>query len=103
MIDSSDTPGRLTPRLCRQMDSRFAGDTINRALQNAVTVTNVEEVALNRRVVAGTDHTFSHMLDDWTATHQKATGRCWLFSGLNLLRVGAMKEMGLKEFEFSQN
>jgi bleomycin hydrolase len=26
-----------------------------------------------------------------------------MFAGMNLLRVGAMKKMGLKEFEFSQN
>src|SRR5205085_6893454 len=28
---------------------------------------------------------------------------CWMFAGLNLFRVGAMKKMGLKSFEFSQN
>lgn len=43
------------------------------------------------------------LLDDWKVTNQEHSGRCWLFAGLNLLRVGAMKKMGLKEFEFSQN
>ncbi|HET9016352.1 MAG TPA: C1 family peptidase, partial [Thermomicrobiaceae bacterium] len=32
-----------------------------------------------------------------------STGRCWMFAGLNLFRVGAKQKMGLKEFEFSQN
>lgn len=71
--------------------------------QNAVTQVTVDDVALNRGVITNTDHTFSHLLDDWTATNQKKSGRCWMFAGLNLFRVGAMKKMNLKEFEFSQN
>jgi bleomycin hydrolase len=45
----------------------------------------------------------SNLLDDWSVTNQKNSGRCWLFAGLNLLRVGAAQAMNLKEFEFSQN
>ena len=44
----------------------------------------------------------SHQLDDWSVTNQKQSGRCWMFAGLNLLRVGAAKELGVKDFEFSQ-
>jgi bleomycin hydrolase len=72
-------------------------------MQNAVTRVALDEVALDRRVVTGIDHTFSHVLDDWTVTAQKKSGRCWMFAGLNLLRVGAMKTMNLADFEFSQN
>jgi bleomycin hydrolase len=60
-------------------------------------------VAINREVINATDHSLSVLLDDWKVTNQKRSGRCWLFAGLNLLRVGAMKKMGLKDFEFSQN
>jgi len=72
-------------------------------MQNAVTRTAVDDVALNRQVVTSTDHTFSHHLDDWEVTNQKSSGRCWMFAGLNLIRVGAMKKMKLKKFQFSQN
>jgi bleomycin hydrolase len=74
-----------------------------RLAQNAVTQVGADDVALNRSIVFNTDHSFSHVLDDWTATNQKQTGRCWMFAGLNLLRVGAMRQMGIKSFEFSQN
>jgi bleomycin hydrolase len=47
--------------------------------------------------------TFSVKLDDWSVTNQKRSGRCWLFAALNLFRVGAMKKMNLKDFEFSQS
>jgi len=74
-----------------------------RVMQNAVTQVPINDVALNRHVVTGTDHTFSHVLDRWKATNQKSSGRCWIFAGLNLFRAGAMKQMKLKDFEFSQN
>ena len=72
-------------------------------LQNAVTNVSVENLALNRSVLVQTDHTFSNQLDDWKVTNQKSSGRCWMFAGMNLLRVATMKEMNVKEFEFSQN
>lgn len=81
----------------------FASDPVNRLAQNAVTTVTVDDVALNREVVTQTDHTFSHKLDDWQVTNQKKSGRCWMFAGLNLFRVGAMHAMNVKEFEFSQN
>src|SRR5258708_22724008 len=45
----------------------------------------------------------STTLDDWKVTNQERSGRCWLFAGLILLRVGVMRKTGLKDFEFSQN
>jgi bleomycin hydrolase len=81
----------------------FASNGTYRLMQNAVTKASVDDVAMDREIVNTTDHTFSTMLDDWKVTNQERSGRCWLFAGLNLLRVGAMTAMGLKEFEFSQN
>src|SRR5579859_4948249 len=81
----------------------FAANPAYRLMQNAVTQVVLDDVAINREIVNGTDHSLSTLLDDWKVTNQERSGRCWLFAGLNLLRVGAMKEMGLKEFEFSQN
>jgi bleomycin hydrolase len=74
-----------------------------RVAQNAVTRVTVDDIALDREIVNGADHTMSHLLDDWKVTNQERSGRCWLFAGLNLLRVGAMQKMNVQEFEFSQN
>ena len=93
----------LTPAQLASMRDAFAADPRNRISQNAVTQTTIDDVALNRQIVTATDHTFSHHLDEWEVTNQKASGRCWLFAGLNLIRPGAMKKMNLKKFEFSQN
>lgn len=35
-------------------------------------------------------------------TNQKNTGRCWLFSALNAMRIPFIKSQNLEDFEFSQ-
>ncbi len=81
----------------------FAANPAYRVAQNAVTRTAIDDVALDRSVANSIEPSVSHLLDDWKVTNQKKSGRCWLFAGLNLLRVGAAERMGLKDFEFSQN
>ena len=93
----------LTPEFLARLGEQFASDPRHRVAQNAVTASPIDNVALDRQVVVSTDHTFSHVLDDWAVTNQKQSGRCWMFAGLNLLRPAAMKAMNLKDFEFSQN
>jgi bleomycin hydrolase len=100
---AASADGQLTPQLVTELRHAFQSNPTYKLAMNAVTQTPVDDVALNRDVVTNTDFTFSHWLDDWAVTHQKQSGRCWMFAGLNLLRVGAMKKMKLKEFEFSQN
>ena len=36
-------------------------------------------------------------------TNQKASGRCWGFAGLNLMRLNVVDKLNLSNFEFSQN
>jgi bleomycin hydrolase len=93
----------LTAEQVELFDKEFAAQPAYRMMQNAVTQTPVGNVALDRRIVTGIDHSVSHLLDDWKVTNQKKSGRCWLFAGLNLLRVGAASKMNVKDFEFSQN
>jgi bleomycin hydrolase len=100
---SASAVGALSPATLGELRRVFEVNRAWRNAQNAVSQVALEDVALNRGVITSTDHTFSHLLDDWAVTNQKQTGRCWMFAGLNLFRVGAMQKMNLKEFEFSQN
>lgn len=93
----------LTPSDIELLRKDFVRKPAYRLVQNAVTQTTIDDLALDREIVMRTDPTVSHLLDDWKVTNQKQSGRCWMFAGLNLLRVGAMKAMNLREFEFSQN
>ena len=80
----------------------FAADPSARVAQNAVCGSDIQTLTLSRARVQEMDDSFSTKLDAWSVTHQQRSGRCWLFAALNLFRVGAMKKMNLKSFEFSQ-
>lgn len=102
-FDAKPFGAPLTAPLIGDMERHFDANPAHRIIQNAVTQVTVQSIVNRREIVAGADPSFSHLLDDWAVTNQKKSGRCWLFAGLNLLRVGAMKKMKLKDFEFSQN
>ena len=95
-------PGQITKKQIESMRAEFDGDPSAKVAQNAVTGNNVASVSLRRDLVQEVDFTFSTKLDNWKATNQKSSGRCWLFATLNLFRPGTMKKMNVKEFEFSQ-
>jgi bleomycin hydrolase len=95
--------GMLATADLERLRKDFSANPAYRLAQNAVTRVTVDDVAINREIVNGIDHSLSTTLDDWKATNQEKSGRCWLFAGLNLLRVGVMRQTGIKDFEFSQN
>ena len=95
--------GTLTAADLELLRKDFSANPVYRLAQNAVTRVSVDDVAINREIVNSIDHSLSTHLDDWKVTNQERSGRCWLFAGLNLLRVGVMRKTGLKDFEFSQN
>ena len=99
----SDPSTYITTEQLASFAEAFNSSPKNRLSMNAVTKNPVHSVALNRAVVTGTDHTFSHTLPSNKATAQKKSGCCWLFSGLNVLRAEAMKNLNMKEFELSQS
>ncbi|MGI6705624.1 MAG: aminopeptidase C [Clostridia bacterium] len=75
----------------------------NLAMTNAVTRSGIQGVAYDHGVPARMQHTFSIELDTMKVTNQKASGRCWLFAGLNILREKVAKKYNLEDFELSQN
>lgn len=95
-------PGEITKKQIDKMRKEFKSDSSAKVAQNAVTSNNLSSVTLRRDLVQEIDFTFSTKLDEWRATNQKSSGRCWLFATLNLFRPGTMKKMNVKEFEFSQ-
>ncbi len=92
----------VTRKLVEKLRNEFDAKLSNKVAQNAVTNVPLPDLTVNRDLVQEMDESFSTKLDDWKVTDQKSSGRCWLFATLNLLRVGAMKKMNLKNFEFSQ-
>lgn len=94
------------PLTLQQVDGfrrAFESDPVRRAALNAVTKTSVRSIAMNRQAVVRCSHTFSHIVKAGEATSQNASGRCWLFAGLNTMRMAAAERMNLENFELSQN
>ena len=81
--------GTLTAGDLERLRKDFSANPVYRLAQNAVTRVTVDDVAINREIVSRIDHSVSTTLDDWQVTNQEQSGRCWLFAGLNLLRVGS--------------
>jgi bleomycin hydrolase len=78
-------------------------DKTTRLVQNAVTKTSVNDIALDRAVITSIDTSMSVQLDTWKVANQKKSGRCWLFAGLNFLKQHVISGLALEWFEFSQN
>ena len=93
----------LTDEALNTLRGDFAQSGTNRLAMNAVTAAGIDKVARNYDRARLMQRRFSTIVDNGEATHQDRSGRCWLFSSLNVARFVAKKNMNLKEFEFSQN
>jgi len=93
----------LTKGELDQIKSSFKKDVYTKAMQNALSSTDITQLAWNRENVGTTDQMFTYRVDVSGITDQKKSGRCWMFSSLNLFRPMAMKQFNISEFEFSEN
>lgn len=83
--------------------SNAASATTDRALRNALAANGINTLALAAVNPASTDTYFSDKVESKGITDQQQSGRCWLFSGLNVMRAKAIARFGLGSFQFSQN
>lgn len=93
----------LTKNELDKLKSSFKKDVYSKAMQNALSSTDITQLAWNRENVGTTDQMFTYRVDVSGITDQKKSGRCWMFSSLNLFRPMVIKQFNLSEFEFSEN
>ena len=74
------------------------------AIQNIVSNNSIKELIVNRNVSQSIDYVYSNLVTPRpkSVTNQKSSGRCWIFAGLNMMRLPFMKKYELSDFEFSQ-
>ncbi|XP_003700239.1 bleomycin hydrolase isoform X1 [Megachile rotundata] len=96
--------GVLSPEILNQFYTKFYEDNRNTLAQNVSTRTNPHEACISRRILQESQHVFTHKIatEVKPVTNQKNSGRCWIFSALNIIRIPFMKQYNLDEFEFSQ-
>lgn len=95
---------QLTDQELNEIQSSFVLDQSTKALQNIITnESNLKSLSLNRSVQGKTDHYFKYRVDVKGITDQHQSGRCWMFTSMNVLRPSVMKQFNIKEFDFSHN
>jgi len=95
--------GGITPEMLVEIQKGYTGSASERAIRNAISGTAINTLAINSENTAMIDTEFSDQVKTKGITDQKSSGRCWLFTGLNVLRAAAIEKYGLGEFQFSQN
>ena len=79
-------------------------DASTQAIQNILTVDkNIKENALNRELQGKIDHFFKYRVNVKGITDQHSSGRCWMFTSMNVLRPSIMEKYNLSHFDFSHN
>lgn len=95
--------GGITDNMLMQIRQSYKETSSDKALRNAIGNNDIRKLALNQENLKGMDTHFSDKVESKGITDQKSSGRCWLFSGLNVMRAKMMAKYGLDSFEFSQN
>ncbi len=75
----------------------------DRALRNALANNSINSLALTANNQANSDTHFSNEVKSSGITNQEHSGRCWLFTGLNVMRAKAIAKYNLGSFQFSQS
>ncbi|MBM6744706.1 C1 family peptidase [Drancourtella massiliensis] len=84
-------------------EEKYAGSALCRAMTNALYKHSVKDAAFCHAGLASSQYAFSIDIPTLPVTNQKASGRCWIFSALNVLREVTAKKCNLDKFELSQN
>ncbi len=74
-----------------------------RIMSNIVSNKSIKDYALNRERLIDHNKFMNFKITTGEITNQKSSGRCWIFSGLNVIRPQAMKNLQVDKLEFSQN
>ena len=85
--------------------SSYTQGTSDKALRNAIQSTsNLKGLALNRDVAGKVDNKFKYKIKyNSTITDQQSSGRCWMFTSMNVLRPAVAEHFNVSSFNFSQN
>ena len=101
-VQAQQDKGGISNEMLKQIQQSYQGTATDKALRNAIGSNDIRKLALNQENLTGMDTHFSVRVNSKGVTDQKSSGRCWLFTGLNVMRARAIAAYGLGQFEFSQ-
>ena len=83
--------GGISSDMIQQMEGRQPASAADRALANAIAQNKIDDLAKNYRNGATMTTTFSVETPAQSIHDQQSSGRCWMFSGFNVLRANFAK------------
>lgn len=89
----------------KKLKNNFNKDEKNKIVQNSLCTNDLFQVSEVREYMQSRDRYFSHIIyPKLVPTDQNSSGRCWLFSLLNVLRHEFVRDFHLPlDFEFSES
>jgi bleomycin hydrolase len=100
---SAMAQGGISDEALKKIKEGYKGTPEEVALRNAISRNDINKLAVNLDSQANIDTYFSHKVPSKGITDQESSGRCWLFTGMNVLRAEMIKKYNLGPFQFSQN
>ena len=78
--------GGISSQMLQQMEKQQAQQPLSRGLFNAIAQNNIDDLAKNFQNQGDIDTHFSIETPKQSIHDQKQSGRCWMFTGMNVLR-----------------
>ena len=92
----------ISPQMLKQIQQSQKQTAADRALGNAIAANAIDNLAQNHETAGQLDTYFSVETPKQSISDQKSSGRCWMFSGFNVLRSNFAKKTDSLRVEFSQ-
>lgn len=102
-VSAQQSNGGITPEMLQQIKQAYQGNASDKAVLNAITHNDINKLAINYANENHFDTNFSHKIKSKGITNQKSSGRCWLFTGLNIFRSTIIEKYNLNDFQFSHS
>jgi len=102
-VQAQSANGGITPEMLSKIKSSYQNTPENKALRNAIVANDINKLAANADNSTAFDDHFSNKVNSKAITDQKSSGRCWMFTGMNVMRSKAIAKHNLPDdFQFSQ-
>ena len=95
--------GGISPEMLQKIQRQNTPTASDRALRNALAANAIDLLAKNQANAGALDTWFSVETKAQSITDQKSSGRCWMFSGLNVLRANFAKRTDSLSVCYSQD
>lgn len=104
LMGTAATAQEITTSEIGQIRGSFGRTRDDIARMNAISSNyDIRKLAVNREMQGKTDHLFRYRVDVSGITDQHQSGRCWMFTSMNVLRPAVMEKFGIGSFDFSHN